>query len=79
MAIGALHFHSREQLSSTHRVFTLIGRFLLTTDTQVERISQLAFLRNNIGRISSSSELLAVSGLVISILCSPGVLCALLQ
>ena len=51
MAIGALCFHSHTYLPSTDHVFALAGRFLLTTDTQVERVS-------------SSTELLAVSGLV---------------
>ena len=52
MAIGAHHFHSHEQPSGTHHVFALIGRIFLATDTQVERIS-------------SSTELLAISGLVL--------------
>ena len=55
MTIDALHFHSREHLSSTDQVFALIGRFLLTKDTQIESISSLG----------STLEVQPVSGLVI--------------
>ena len=55
MTIDAIHFHSREHLSSTDHVFALIGRFLLTKDTRIERISSLG----------STLEVQPVSGLVL--------------
>ena len=57
MAIDALHFHSREHLSSTDHVFALIGRFLLTKDARIERISSLG----------STLEVQPVSGLVLGL------------